>query len=278
MNTTGTATYATTNNAVIRILCDQAEYYFLGEYVIPSNSSSVKYKPGDLEVAFDMTNAKSSVPQFGDYFFDLELNILNHQGWIFFAQGLGNVAYGIKGWSANPPDTRITDPMFAIGDYSVLSTSIFRQPHPVGFLGISKSYPQNSLNLRGPFNIQNPFGLALQIIDSTRVVQVQNGYWAAYYALFPSEWNFYNPSTWGVVYSSYQSQITTTSEVTSTTALTSSSTLQSSTSAVTSELQSSSSYPQRLIVADYFPLLGIAMVIAVVAVVGYYMLRKRVGG
>lgn len=209
------------DNAAVRITCDPNKYYFLGEYVIPG-SGSVVYKSADLQIYIDTKNSKSSAPQLSDYFIDLALNVPSHHGWVWMDQGSGvngNLGWSNNfGWLGNHADAssliKISDPAFAMGDYSVMSTSIFKQPHPVGFLEISKSYPQNSLNLRSPFDMQNPFGLGLEILDSNHVVQGAN--WVAYYALFPSYFYWYKPSTWGDIYSSYQSQITTSQLITTT--------------------------------------------------------------
>lgn len=196
--------YANTdNNAIVRIMCDPNKYYFLGEYIIPSDSGSVTDKPAGLVVYVDTMDHKNSVPQKEDYKFGVVSNLENNRYVIkglTYSQGMGNLNQGYSGWS--DPPKKISDITFAKSGDSFISTSIFEQPHLVYFLELSKSYDN--------FNIQNPFGLGFWIADFTSV----NNHGEGYNAYFPSNLYHVQSSTWAEVYSSYLSQTTTTSQLT----------------------------------------------------------------
>lgn len=197
------------NNSVVRIMCDPNKYYFLGEYVIPSKSSYVSYRPADFIIFINMLGGKESVPQKQAYRFDAGPN------GVFYSQGTGNYTEGNYGWnpwvkiSATSPNSMWVKSSEAIG-----STSIFEQSHPISYVELAKFYPIYN------FEIQDHFSLAFYIADLNQVSsKIITG--SSYYAVFPDN-NlgfdgkanmFFDSSVWAPVFSSYQSQ-TTTSQLT----------------------------------------------------------------
>jgi hypothetical protein len=202
--------YAGSNDyAAVRVMCDPNRIYFLGEYMIPSDSGPVTYKPIGFTVFIDTMNNKNLVPQKEDYKF--EIHPSNAVGYgithgLFYREGTGDINKGYYGWGKY---TTISDVAFGREGDSMMSTSIFQQPHPVMYFDLAKSY----------INIQNPFGLGLWIFDANVVGKDSTGNSWTYTAIYPTFRNsgfFYQSASWADVYSSYPSPVTTTSQISTT--------------------------------------------------------------
>lgn len=259
--------YAGSNdNALARIKCDLNSFYFLVEYIVPNDSGTVSYNlPFAFGVFIDTMNHKNSVPQHEDYRFSFIKDVAYPGLW--YTWGTGDSNKGYFGWADNPGN-KIYDSSFAKSDEAGQSTSVFKQSHPVIYLEISKSYERIN------FNINNPFGLALEIIDG-HVVSNETG-WTTYYALFPPDLYYTKSSTWADVYTSNRTQTTTTvSSVTTSITMTSKTTTPVTTTSSQSTVAITTSQAIGLnIFANAVALVAVAAVIVAVSAALYFHKRK----
>jgi hypothetical protein len=199
-----------TDNAVVRMACDENRLYFLGEYVIPDKPDSISYKPSDFAVYVDTLDNKSmNRPlQKTDYRFDVVGSQPNEGVW--YSNGTGYYLQGhVRWWPWARIDNTELGGMWVEGAHSIISTSIFKQPHPVFYFDLLKSFSY------ADFAVHNPFGLAFWISDQN--VIANSGMY--YFALFPkNNLGFdggpvlpYNPLVWADVYSSFTNQTNPTS-------------------------------------------------------------------
>lgn len=179
---------------------DNDYIYCYVEYLPPPDDSGKRaFNPNELLVLLDTKDEGWAIPHSDDYLFDVKPftgSETSHE--LYYQIGLADQT---KSWST-PPGYLVTDKTFADSAFSIISTPTIPQLHPY----------YEFLASRSKFNMSNPFGLCLAVIDN-HVVSHDNGvtqFWASFPANdFASQDNtFWWPGGWANVNLQQQASIT----------------------------------------------------------------------